>query len=108
MLNTLQNQISDSQWYQFGVAIGVPRRVLNQIENYSEESRLAEVLDYWLKHHPGQPSWTEIMDAQRKIRPEDSVDVYSKSVIILFYNSDVNFVYFVNLQAVWIHKFLIM
>ena len=93
MLNTLQNQISDSQWYQFGVAIGVPRRVLNQIENYSEESRLAEVLDYWLKHHPGQPSWTEIIDAQRKIGPAESMDVYSKSVIILVYDSEVNFVY---------------
>lgn len=58
----------------------MPRRVLNQIENYSEESRLAEVLDYWLKHHPGQPSWREIMDAQRKIGPAESMDVYSKSV----------------------------
>ena len=45
LLHTLQSRIRDSQWYQFGVAIGVPRRVLNQIENYSEEKRLAEVLD---------------------------------------------------------------
>ena len=72
----------DSQWYQLGVAIGVPRKVLNQIENYSEESCLAEVLDYWLKHHPGQPSWKEITDAQRKIGPVDSMAEYSESIII--------------------------
>ena len=63
------------------MAIGVPRRVLNQIENYSDESRLAEVLDYWLKHHPGQPSWREIIDAQRKIGPVESMAEYSESVI---------------------------
>jgi hypothetical protein len=95
LLHTLKGQISDSEWYQFGVAIGVPRRVLNQIENYSEESRLAEALRCWLKHHPGQPSWKEITDAQRKIGPADSVDVYNKAAITIFDDSDVNFVYFV-------------
>ena len=83
MLHILQGQISDSQWYQFGVAIGVPRRVLSQIDNNSEESRLAEILEYWLKHHPGQPSWREITEALRKLGPADSMADYSKYVIIL-------------------------
>ena len=79
MLHTLQGQICDSQWYQFGVAIGVPRRVLlNQIENCSEENRLAEVLEYWLKHHPSEPTWNEVIEAQQKIGPADSMVKYSE------------------------------
>ena len=41
--------------------------VLEGFNLYSEEDCLVEVLDYWLKHHPGKPTWQEITDAQKKV-----------------------------------------
>ena len=78
----LQGQIS-SQWYQFGLVLGVPKEIMGQWSHQSETEHLAEVLDYWLKHHPHQPTWKEITDAQKKIeeleknyRAEDCKYIY--------------------------------
>ena len=46
--------------------MGVPKRVLNSLEKYSESERLVELLDYWLKHHHGKPTWKEVNEAQRR------------------------------------------
>ena len=66
MLHNLQDQLPNSQWYQFGLAISVPKEVLHSLQNHSDKDRLAELLDYWLKHHPSQPTWKEVADARRK------------------------------------------
>ena len=66
LLQKLQGQIS-KQWYQFGLALGLPMDVLEGFNLYSEEDCLVEVLDYWLKHHTTQPTWQEITNAQSKI-----------------------------------------
>lgn len=58
----LQGRVS-SHWYQFGSALGVPEKILNQLVGYSDKDALVEVLDYWLGHHSYQPSWNEIRDA---------------------------------------------
>ena len=50
-------------WFQFGEALGVPEAVTEQLVGYSEKDALVEVIDYWLKHYPGQPTWQEIADA---------------------------------------------
>lgn len=65
----LQGRVS-SQWYQFGSALGVPEKILNQLVGYSDKDALVEVLDYWLKHHSYQPSWSEIRDAIIKCAEE--------------------------------------
>ena len=65
LIHKLQGQVN-TQWYQFGLAIGVPQEILEQLNHYSEYDCVVEVLDYWLKHHPGQPTWQEVADAQRK------------------------------------------
>ena len=79
LLHRLSGKIPDSQWYQFGLTIGVSKRILNQLEHYPAESRLAELLDYWLKHHQtGQPTWKEITNACQKISELDSKPEYSK------------------------------
>jgi hypothetical protein len=62
----LHGQVT-SKWYQFGLALGVPKEILNQLTDYSEEDSLVELLDYWLKHHPNQPTWQEVSNAQDKI-----------------------------------------
>ena len=62
----LRGQVS-SKWYIFGLALGVPKQFLNQLKCDSDEECLGEVLDYWLKQHPGKPTWQEIMDAKNRI-----------------------------------------
>ena len=57
-----------TQWYQLGLAIGIPDESLKKLEGYSEEECLVELLDYWLRCHPGQPSWKELADAIEGIR----------------------------------------
>ena len=67
LLNKLQDQVPNSQWYQFGQALQVPKEILDQLKEYSEDSRLMELLDYWLKNHQGRPTWQEVTEAQRRI-----------------------------------------
>ena len=62
----LQGQVS-SKWYSFGLALGVPKEFLNQLKCDSDEECLGEALEYWLKQHPGKPTWKEIMDAKNRI-----------------------------------------
>ena len=69
LVYTLQGEVS-SKWYSFGLALGLPKEILNQLKDYSTEECLVEVLDYWLKHHHENPTWQEIMDAKRKIDPQ--------------------------------------
>ena len=81
LLSKLQGQVSNSQWYQFGLALGVPKKALNELEQYSQDARLIEMLDCWLKHHPGRPTWQEVAEAQRKIdsyQLNDDMEEYSK------------------------------
>ena len=65
LLIKVQGQVS-SHWYQFGLAIGTPEDIMEQLKDYSEMDGLVEILDYWLRHHPGQPTWREVADALRK------------------------------------------
>jgi hypothetical protein len=67
LLQKLQGCIS-KQWYQFGLLLGIPMDVLEGFNLYSEEDCLVEVLDHWLKNHPGKPTWQQITDAQTKIK----------------------------------------
>ena len=57
-----------SQWYLFGLAFGVPKEILEQLRRYPREQCLVEVLDYWLRHHDGQPTWEQVVVAQEKIK----------------------------------------
>ena len=57
----------NAQWYHFGLAIRVPKEFLESLKGYSEEHCLIELLDYWLRCHPGQPTWKELADAVDEI-----------------------------------------
>ena len=67
LLHVLQGQVASSKWYLLGLALGVPKIILDQLVDYSEGDSLVEVLDYWLTHHPQQPTWQEITTAQNKL-----------------------------------------
>ena len=61
----VQGQLAPSHWYQFGLVIGTPEDIMEQLRDYSEMDGLVEILDYWLRHHPGQPTWQEVADAMK-------------------------------------------
>ena len=67
LLSRVQDQIPNYQWYQFGLALGVPKEVLDQLGEHSGDNCLTELLNYWLNNHKGQPSWQEVDEAQRRI-----------------------------------------
>ena len=56
-----------SEWYQFGQVIGVPEDILQHLQDYTVEESLVEMLDYWLRHHPNQPTWNEIAHAVSEV-----------------------------------------
>ena len=58
-----------SKWYSFGLAIGLPKDILNHIKHHSDsdEECLIEVLDYWLRNHSSKPTWEEVTEAKRKV-----------------------------------------
>ena len=66
LVYTLRGQIS-SKWYSFGLTLGVPKEMLNQLKHHSDEEYLIEVLDYWLRHHLGKPTWQEVMEAKMRV-----------------------------------------
>ena len=55
-----------SHWHQFGLSLGVPADIVEQLKDYSDKDALVEILDYWLKHHSHQPTWKDVGTALRK------------------------------------------
>ena len=55
------------KWYQFGEAIDIPKKVLEECTRYSPDQSLVEILDNWLRNHSGQPTWNEIAEALEEI-----------------------------------------
>ena len=55
------------KWHQFGVAIGTPTKLLDELSSYSDEECMVEVTDYWLRHHEGQVTWEEVTMILREI-----------------------------------------
>ena len=66
LLIQLQAEVTP-HWYQFGVAIGTEKKVLDKYQQYSPEQSIIEILDNWLRNHAGQPTWREITEALRKV-----------------------------------------
>ena len=72
LVHTLRGSFS-SKWYSFGLAIGLPKDILNHIKHHSDEECLVEVLDYWLRNHPSKPTWEEVTEAKRKVNNSNSI-----------------------------------
>ena len=65
LIQKLKGQIT-TQWYPFGLELGVSKDILDQLDSYSDEDRTVEILDYWLRHHPGKPTWQEVAEAKKQ------------------------------------------
>ena len=78
LLLKLKDNIDTKSWYQFGMAIGVPKDILEQLKHYPEVERMIELADYWLRNHPTKPSWSDIRDAIKSIKPaNEDREIYS-------------------------------
>lgn len=62
MLIKLHGRV-DTQWYALGTALGIPTEFLDSLKSYPDQDCMVEMLDYWLRNHPDQPTWKEIADA---------------------------------------------
>ena len=67
LLVQLRKEVS-SRWYQFGQVVGIEKETLDEFaKKCSPEDCLVETLDYWLRHHKGQPEWREVAESLRAI-----------------------------------------
>ena len=73
LLFHLRTQVTP-KWHQFGIAVGTPKELLDQLMSYPEEECMVEIVDYWLRHHPGQLTWVEVSRALRKIKLHQLAD----------------------------------
>ena len=65
LLIQLQDKVTP-KWYQFGVALGIEKAILDRCLNYHPEQSIIEILDYWLRNDTKQ-SWGEVARALRQI-----------------------------------------
>ena len=56
------------RWYELGLVVGVPKDVMDGYLGYPSDQCLIELLDYWLRHHPGQLTWREVAQALREMK----------------------------------------
>ena len=57
---------TNDRWYQFGCALGIDSDDMNKFD-YTTKDCLFEIIDHWKRHHPGQPTLKEVVDALEKI-----------------------------------------
>lgn len=55
------------KWYEFGVAIGVAKEVLERCLGYPPEECIVEVLDNWLRTSTPKPTWRDVAEGLCKI-----------------------------------------
>ena len=55
------------RWYEFGLVVGVPKELMDSYSGYPSDQCLTEILDYWLRHHCDQLTWTEVAQALKVI-----------------------------------------
>ena len=55
------------EWYKFGFNLGVPKEVMDKYSDYPVDQCMIEMVDYWLRHHEGRPTWREVAKALEAI-----------------------------------------
>ena len=55
------------RWYEFELVVGVPKELMDSYSGYPSDQCLTEILDYWLRHHSDQLTWTEVSQALKVI-----------------------------------------
>ena len=66
LLIQLRSQVTP-KWYQFGLVVGIDKKVLDRYTSYSPEVCIIEVLDQWLRNRHTNPTWRDVADALKEI-----------------------------------------
>ena len=78
LLIQLKPQVTP-KWYQFGVATGISKEVMDNYSDHPDEECFVEVLDHWLRNHKSKPSWKEVAEVLREIDLHQLADDLMKS-----------------------------
>ena len=95
MLIQLQDKVTQ-KWFEFGLTLGVPSEVMEKYKDHPPEECIIEMLDYWLRHHPHQPTWREIAHALKdgsvglNALSNEFSQVYVTGIIILILHLSVS------------------
>ena len=68
-LDTLLIQIRHEvtpKWYQFGLAIGINKEILDEFSNFTPEECIVEVSDLWLRTSVTTLTWRDVADALKE------------------------------------------
>ena len=69
-----------SKWQEFGIAIGMNDELLNNLQEYSSQENLQQVLGYWIKNNSTEPTWNDLVEILKEIElytlAEDVVKMY--------------------------------
>ena len=89
LLLQLQSKVTP-KWYEFGVALGIEKELLEKCMQYPPDQSIIEVCDHWLRNCGGQPTWRKVAEALKKIGYQqlasDIENVYEtgiKQIVIL-------------------------
>ena len=66
LLIQLRTQVTP-KWYQFGLALGVDKDVLNKYSKCPQEESMVKLADYWLRNSYTKPTWRDVAEALKKI-----------------------------------------
>lgn len=67
LLIQLRPQVTP-KWYQFGEAAGIQKDTLDSFaKQCSPEDCIVEVMDYWLRRHVREPTWTDVANILKLI-----------------------------------------
>ena len=55
------------KWYQFGLALGVDKDVLNKYSKCPQEESMVKLADYWFRNSYTKPTWRDVAEALKKI-----------------------------------------
>lgn len=68
LLISLRSQVTPL-WYQFGLAAGIDKEILDKYHEYPPEVCIVEVMDHWLRS--GSPTWQDVAEILKDLQLSD-------------------------------------
>ena len=66
LLVQIRQQVTP-KWYQFGLAVGINKEILDEFSNFPPEECIVEMLDLWLRTSERAITWRDVADALKQI-----------------------------------------
>ena len=66
LLTQIRQQVTP-KWYQFGLAVGINKEILDEFSNFPPEECIKELLDLWLRTSERAITWRDVAEALKHI-----------------------------------------